>query len=225
MTDPASAVVAAAAGRRVSGFLTRHKTGLAAGGLLAVPVTCLLCLLLVALLLVGGNATPAAAGCALPIGAGGVSPASLTGEQTANAQTIIGVGKAENMPTYGWVIAVAAAMTESGLRNLDHGDRDSVGLFQQRPSQGWGTLAQIMDPAYASAAFFGGPNPPANRGLRDIAGWQQMDVATAAQAVQRSAFPTAYSRWAEFAAAVVSTFPAPPAGARPRASPAVLSAS
>lgn len=188
----------------MSGFLTRHKTGLAAGGLLAVPVASLLCLLLVALLLVGGNATPAAAECTLPIGAGGVSPASLSTEQTANARTIIDVGKADNVPAYGWVIAVAAAMTESGLRNLDHGDRDSVGLFQQRPSQGWGSPAEIMDPAYASAAFYGGPNPPANRGLRDIAGWQQMDVATAAQAVQRSAFPTAYGRWAEFAAAVVS---------------------
>jgi len=209
----------------MSGFLTRHKIGLAAVGLLAVPVASLLCLLLVALLLVGGNATPAAAGCALPIGAGGVSPASLSTEQTANARTIIDVGMADNVPAYGWVVAVAAAMTESGLRNLDHGDRDSVGLFQQRPSQGWGTLAQIMDPAYASAAFYGGPNPPTNRGLRDIAGWQQMDVpqqprpSNALPSRPRTAAgPNSQPPWSP-------TSPARPAGARPRASPAVQSAS
>jgi cell wall-associated NlpC family hydrolase len=77
-------------------------------------------------------------------------------------------------------------MQESSLTNLDHGDRDSLGLFQQRPSQGWGTPAQIMNPTYAATQFY--------RHLLAVPGWQQMSVNDAAQAVQRSGTPTAYAQ-------------------------------
>lgn len=122
----------------------------------------------------------------------------LTPEMTVNARIIIQVGREMRIPNYGIVIALATAAQESHLRNLDHGDRDSVGLFQQRPSSGWGTVQQIRDPRYATRAFFGGPASPTpgnTRGLLDIDGWQNLPVAEAAQAVQRSAFPNAYAKW------------------------------
>lgn len=122
----------------------------------------------------------------------------LTPEMTVNARIIIQVGREMRIPNYGIVIALATAAQESHLRNLDHGDRDSVGLFQQRPSSGWGTVQQIRDPRYATRAFFGGPASPTpgnNRGLLDIDGWQNLPVTEAAQAVQRSAFPNAYAKW------------------------------
>jgi hypothetical protein len=89
-------------------------------------------------------------------------------------------------------------MQESSLINIDYGDRDSVGLFQQRPSQGWGTITQIMDPEYSARAFFGGPSGPNAgkiRGLLDVRNWSTMPLAKAAQAVQISAFPDAYQKW------------------------------
>ena len=95
-------------------------------------------------------------------------------------------------------IALATALQESTLRNLNWGDRDSLGLFQQRPSTGWGTPAQVTDPVYASRLFFGGPSNPNKgntRGLLDIPGWQSMTVTQAAQAVQISAHPDAYAKW------------------------------
>ncbi|MFM6968156.1 MAG: LysM peptidoglycan-binding domain-containing protein [Microbacteriaceae bacterium] len=122
----------------------------------------------------------------------------LTPEMTVNARIIIQVGREMRIPNYGIVIALATAAQESHLRNLDHGDRDSVGLFQQRPTSGWGTPQQIRDPRYATRAFFGGPASPTpgnNRGLLDIDGWQNLTVSEAAQAVQRSAFPNAYAKW------------------------------
>ncbi|MHB1234051.1 MAG: LysM peptidoglycan-binding domain-containing protein [Microbacteriaceae bacterium] len=122
----------------------------------------------------------------------------LSDEMSRNATIIIRVGRSLGVSDYGLVIALAAAMQESGLRNLPYGDLDSLGLFQQRPSAGWGTPKQIMDPVYASRKFFGGPsnpNPGINRGLLDIPGWQSMTVTQAAQAVQISAYPNAYARW------------------------------
>jgi LysM repeat protein len=129
-----------------------------------------------------------------------VAPSSmtLTAEMTTNAKTIIRVGRSLKVPDYGIVVALAAALQESGLRNLDYGDRDSLGLFQQRPSMGWGTPAQLQDPSFASRLFFGGAGNPNNintRGLLDIAGWQSKSVTQAAQAVQRSAYPNAYAKW------------------------------
>ena len=122
----------------------------------------------------------------------------LTDEMATNARIIIQVGREMKIPNYGIVIALATAAQESTLRNLNYGDRDSVGLFQQRPSSGWGTPQQILDPRYATRAFFGGPNSPTpgnTRGLLDISGWQNKSVAAAAQAVQISAFPDAYAKW------------------------------
>jgi Peptidase family M23 len=121
------------------------------------------------------------------------SPATATqwdAEQMGNATTIVSVGRSLQVPPRGWVIALATAMQESGLRNLgDLGadnDHDSLGLFQQRPSQGWGTPEQVMDPEYASTRFY--------RRLVKVAGWMTMPLTEAAQAVQRSAFPDAYAK-------------------------------
>jgi LysM repeat protein len=119
---------------------------------------------------------------------------SLSAEQRGNAATIVSVGRSLGVPDHGIVVALAAAMQESSLRNLAHGDRDSVGLFQQRPSQGWGSAASLQDPATAAKRFFTG-NPGKTRGLLDVAGWSSMNVATAAQAVQVSAYPKAYAQW------------------------------
>ncbi|WP_260855616.1 LysM peptidoglycan-binding domain-containing protein [Curtobacterium sp. 9128] len=133
---------------------------------------------------------------------------SLTTEQRANAETIVRVGRSLGVPDRGLVIALAAAMQESGLRNLSHGDRDSVGLFQQRPSQGWGTAAQLQDPTYAAKLFFGGranPNAGTTAGLLDVQGWSSMSVTDAAQAVQLSAYPKAYAQWEQSATAWLAT--------------------
>lgn len=119
-------------------------------------------------------------------------------EMKKNAQIIYRVGKDLGVSDYGIVIALAAAMQESSLVNIDYGDRDSVGLFQQRTSQGWGTISQIMDPEYSARAFFGGPTGPNAgkiRGLLDVKNWSTMSLAKAAQAVQISAFPDAYQKW------------------------------
>jgi LysM repeat protein len=122
----------------------------------------------------------------------------LTSEMRENAAVIYQVGKKLGVSDYGIVIALATAMQESSLKNIDYGDRDSVGLFQQRTSQGWGTIAEIMDPEYSARAFFGGPTGPNAgkiRGLLDIKNWSTMTLSKAAQAVQISAFPDAYQKW------------------------------
>ncbi|WP_315093253.1 C40 family peptidase [uncultured Cellulomonas sp.] len=117
-------------------------------------------------------------------------------EQSASARIIVAVGQQLGVPTRGLLVALMTARQESGLRNLDYGDRDSLGLFQQRPSMGWGTPEQVRDPSYAAAAFYGGPTSPiSNRGLLDVPAWEAMPLTVAAQAVQRSAFPDAYARW------------------------------
>ena len=108
-------------------------------------------------------------------------------DQATNATTIAGVGKRLDMPDHAVSIALATAYLESGLRNLAHGDRDSLGLFQQRPSQGWGTPAQIMTPHYAAAAFY--------RRLARVPGWEVIPVTDAAQHVQRSALPNGYAHF------------------------------
>lgn len=128
----------------------------------------------------------------------GTSVTPLTPEMAANARIVIQVGRQLGVPDRGIVIALATAMQESSLRNVGYGDRDSVGLFQQRPSTGWGAASRLTDVSYAARLFYGGPqNPNAGRtrGLLDIPGWQRMSVAQAAQAVQRSAYPDAYARW------------------------------
>jgi len=122
----------------------------------------------------------------------------LNNEMRANAKIIIQVGRDLGVSDYGITIALATAMQESSLRNLSWGDRDSVGLFQQRPSSGWGTVSQLTTPTYAAKLFYGGPsNPNAGytRGLLDISGWQNMTLTQAAQAVQISGYPDAYAKW------------------------------
>lgn len=119
---------------------------------------------------------------------------TLPATQIPNAQTIVTTGINRNVPARGQVVALATAMQESRLRNLDSGDRDSVGLFQQRPSQDWGTPQQLHDPVYATTKFY--------KALVQVPGWQQLTVAQAAQAVQKSAFPEAYAKWESLATAL-----------------------
>jgi hypothetical protein len=113
----------------------------------------------------------------------------LEADQMANAATIAAVGLSRLLPDRAIVVALATAMQESELINIDYGDRDSIGLFQQRPSMGWGTPEQVGDPRYAAHAFY-------NK-LVTIPGWEEMRVTEAAQAVQRSAFPEAYEKWVD----------------------------
>jgi LysM repeat protein len=153
----------------------------------------------------GRTITIPSAASAVPQSSSAIVP--LTAEMKANAQIIVNVGRSLGVPSYGLVIALAAAAQESGLRNLDFGDRDSLGLFQQRPSAGWGTPTQLLDPTYASRLFFGGPSNPnagVTRGLLDIPDWQSMSVTNAAQAVQLSGHPTAYAKWEASARSWVS---------------------
>ena len=122
----------------------------------------------------------------------------LTSEQAGNAQLIVRIGRELRVPDRGIAIALGTAMQESSLRNVTWGDRDSLGLFQQRPSHGWGTEAEVQDGARATRAFFGGvgdPNGSRTRGLLDIAGWETLTFTEAAQAVQISAYPDAYAKW------------------------------
>lgn len=124
-----------------------------------------------------------------------VSGGGLTAEQRRNASIILGVGKGMGATKRDLVVSIMTAMQESTLRNLHYGDRDSLGLFQQRPSAGWGTPKQITNPRYASAKFF--------QALLGIPNRDELSLAGAAQAVQRSAFPSAYAKWADLARDVV----------------------
>ncbi|WP_347354618.1 C40 family peptidase [Intrasporangium sp.] len=143
--------------------------------------------------------------------AGGACPGSrlitstalpdLTGEQSSNARTIVAVGRELHVPAYGWVIAIATALQESHLRNLAYGDRDSLGLFQQRAA--WGPAAARMDPAGSARMFYTG-GQAGQPGLLQIPGYQTMPLTRAAQAVQASAFPDAYAKWQALAARIVA---------------------
>lgn len=124
--------------------------------------------------------------------------ASLDAEQAANAALIVRIGRELGVSDHGAAIALATAMVESSLRNLAWGDRDSLGLFQQRPSAGWGTPEQILDADRSTRVFYGGsgdPNGAVTRGLLDVAGWETLPFADAAQTVQISAFPERYGQW------------------------------
>jgi endonuclease/exonuclease/phosphatase family metal-dependent hydrolase len=124
---------------------------------------------------------------------------TLTTEQARNAVTIAQVARDLQVPRYGLQIAIATAIQESKLVNLTGGDRDSGGLFQQRPSTGWGSRAEVTNPVLAARAFFGQAQHTGNPGLLDIPGWQDMPLTQAAQAVQRSGFPDAYAQWEDVA--------------------------
>jgi len=146
--------------------------------------------LVVGLTVIAGGATSQDSSSAALISASGFAAQTcsvsgpVTGldlDQAANADLIVsGAMTVADESTRAAQIAVMAAMTESDLQNLDHGDRDSLGLFQERPSQGWGTSAQVMDPTYATDAFI--------KRLVAVPDWQTMAPWLAAQAVQHSAF-------------------------------------
>jgi cell wall-associated NlpC family hydrolase len=127
------------------------------------------------------------------VGVGSVQ--ALDADQLANANTIVAVGRTMQVPVRAVVVALATAMQESALRNLPYGDRDSVGLFQQRPSAGWGTVAELTTPDIAARKFY--------TALLQVPGWDAMPVTDAAQQVQHSAFPTAYAKWEALATAIV----------------------
>ena len=139
----------------------------------------------------GSEPVPATALCTVPS-----TSVTLSGQQWAHAQTIAGVAQERGLPERAVVIALATAMQESTLRNLDHGDRDSLGLFQQRPSQGWGTPAQVQDPVHAAGRFYDS--------LVEVPGWETMRLTDAAQAVQRSGFPELYQQHEPLALALVA---------------------
>ena len=151
----------------------------------------LVIIVLAALVLVVGTAlvvrlvpTLTPTGCTITAATG--PNVDLDPDQAANASTIAAVSVERRLPTRAAVIAIATAMQESKLRNLDHGDRDSLGLFQQRPSQGWGTPAQVQDPHYASELFYDH--------LVKVRRWQTRPLTQVAQDVQRSGFPEAYAK-------------------------------
>lgn len=124
------------------------------------------------------------------------STMALDPDQAANAATIADVARARGLPQRAVVIALATAQQESGLRNLPYGDRDSLGLFQQRPSQGWGTPAEVQDPVHAAGRFYDH--------LVRIPHWESGELTVIAQAVQRSAYPRAYQRWEPLATALAA---------------------
>jgi hypothetical protein len=120
----------------------------------------------------------------------------LTDTQARNASLVAAIAIRRGMPAHAATVGIATALQESKLYNLRGGDRDSLGLFQQRPSQGWGTRAQVLDPVYATNAFYDA--------LEKVSGWQTMPVTRAAQRVQRSAFPDAYGTYEDDGRALAS---------------------
>lgn len=177
------------------------------GGILAM----ILLIVMTPVFIIGGAVTMIA-GAAQAACAGPGTAEGFSSEQLANAQTIVTVGKKQQVPESGLKIAIMVALVESGLQNranstipeslkIPHqgtpgSDHDSVGIFQQRPSSGWGTVKELMTPSFAAGAFFGGtagPNGGSPRGLLDVSGWEAMSLGTAAQTVQVSAFPDRYA--------------------------------
>jgi hypothetical protein len=146
----------------------------------------------VAALTVGHSKAASSPACAVVSSAGRTY--TLTPEQAQNAAIIAAVAFKEGLPDHAVTVALATSLQESELRNLPYGDRDSVGLFQQRPSEGWGTEAQLLDPMYSTSAFYGA--------LTRVPGWPTMTVTDAAQAVQRSADAGAYAAWEDEARAL-----------------------
>lgn len=153
--------------RRTVWVLVLVLLGLAAAGGLALRQT------------IRGFATATCRGYAMS------TAITFSPEQSSNAATITAIALQRGLPARAATIGIATAIQESKLRNIDYGDRDSLGLFQQRPSQGWGTPEQIMDPEYSTNAFYDA--------LVKVDGWQTMEITKIAQEVQRSAAPEAYA--------------------------------
>lgn len=136
---------------------------------------------------------PTQVGC---VATAGEVEVELATDQAANAAIIAAIGVRRNLPARAVSIALATAYQESKIRNLNYGDRDSLGIFQQRPSQGWGTPAQVQDPVYATGKFYDT--------LVKLPDYEAMRITEAAQWVQRSAFPEAYERHAPNARVLAS---------------------
>jgi len=128
----------------------------------------------------------------------GVQAVDLAPEQAEVAATIAGVAARHRLPRRAVTIALAAALQESKLHNLDYGDRDSVGIFQQRPSEGWGSATELQDPVYATTKFYAA--------LIKVHGYAKMPVDQAAQAVQHSADGSAYQQWTDIAGQLTGSF-------------------
>jgi cell wall-associated NlpC family hydrolase len=142
--------------------------------------------------------SPGTCPAAVTVGAAAAPGQPLDVGQIADARVIYAVGAGLGLPARAEIIAIATAMQESSLRNIAYGRADSLGLFQQRPSQGWGTRVQIMDPVTASRSFYDA--------LAQVPGWQTLAVTVAAQAVQHSGFPGAYAKWQPIATRLVDSF-------------------
>ncbi|MGN6131175.1 MAG: M23 family metallopeptidase [Nocardioidaceae bacterium] len=208
--------------------MRKAVVGILAVGLFFWPASCLLA---VAMLLIPAARASCAPDTSLTVGAIPVhlaattsdgTPVSLDRFQLTRAAAILSTGnRIPGVGRDGVLIALMAALTESSLRMLsntgaypessryphdgDGGDHDSLGLFQMRPSTGWGAVEQLMDPTYQARAFFGGPAGPNHgspRGLLDVPGWRQLPKGVAAQAVEVSAYPDRYARFEPVAEAI-----------------------
>lgn len=155
------------------------------------------------LMTLGGGGTSSWSSCSANLGPWGDGAGrgerdagALDQESVGIAKRIIEIGQQRHLPPRAWQIAIQAGKTESNLANLRHGDRDSLGIFQMRPSMGWGSFAQVTDVDYQVNKFYDV--------LQEVPGWEQMRPGTAAQRVERSAFPLRYHRWEPMAAHLVS---------------------
>jgi cell wall-associated NlpC family hydrolase len=194
------------------------KKLLAAGGVAFIALPTLLLTLTAAML----TGTAAASPCGPAGPAQQVQGVPLDAEQLANAQTIAATTSSAGMPSRAAVVAVATALQESGLRNVGYGDRDSLGLFQQRAS--WGPAGVRLDPVAATILFL--------RALNAVRHWKLLPAAVASDQVQHSAFPTAVTRWETLASALVAMYwpvniggSTPPSTSTPGSSPPAGSAS
>ncbi|HXT43418.1 MAG TPA: C40 family peptidase [Pseudonocardiaceae bacterium] len=124
-----------------------------------------------------------------------VRVSDLDPEQRTIVELIVAIGKQRGLPPRAWQIAIQAGMTESRLHNLHYGDRDSLGIFQMRPSQGWGSVAQVTDPVYAINKFYDV--------LLRVPGWETQRPGDSAQDIERSAFPARYHQWEPLAVNVI----------------------
>jgi cell wall-associated NlpC family hydrolase len=155
-------------------------------------------LLLFLLVAVTGSQQPPALGVGMMCSPGAAGDGSVAGygrESLQIAGTIVAIGTQRQLPPRAWQVAVQAGMTESGLRNLPHGHADSLGVFQMRPSMGWGTPEQLLNVPYQVNKFYDV--------LLGVEGWEQMRPGEAAQAVERSAFPERYHQFEQAALQVL----------------------
>jgi cell wall-associated NlpC family hydrolase len=167
----------------------------------ALPFASVLGITLAVFAAVGMGPAPVQAStsaCDIGPSQGRAAAGRLSPTQVGNARIIYDVGVSLELPQRAEIIAIATAMQESKLTDLPYGTSDSLGLFQQRPSQGWGSPAQIMQPVYAATKFYDA--------LVQVPGWQSLPLTVAAQAVQHSAYPGAYAQWEPLATASVAMF-------------------